>query len=289
MIRFFGAGLLVAAVSLALAAQDPDAPREPKDVKKPAVKKGAKGEEALKAKPLRVEPDKAEPANGEPGKEDVKKDEPKKDDVKKDEKPAAPAEDPKAIIDRLKKNFNATDERLDAKDPGNDTRKLQEQIIEDLDKLLDQNDDNNGGGGGAQGGGQGGDGQDQQGNSGGKSGRSGRATRNAGRNGGNKAQNPGAGNPMGKGGGNDKKDQQAKNNGGGGQQGKDGQNGGGMGTDSKDPNKAPTVSDLHREPWGNLSFKKRQEMDAYGKDRLLPKYEQLLGEYYRTIAEQKRK
>src|SRR3954467_2038020 len=44
---------------------------------------------------------------------------------------AAPAENPDEIIKRLKKNFNTTEERLDAKDPSDATSKLQEQIIED--------------------------------------------------------------------------------------------------------------------------------------------------------------
>jgi hypothetical protein len=71
--------------------------------------------------------------------------------------------------------------------------------------------------------------------------------------------------------------------------GKDGTRGDGMGTDRKDADKPPPVSDLHCGVWPPMPARKRQEMDAYGKDKLLPKYEQMLGEYYRTIAEQSKR
>jgi hypothetical protein len=117
VIRFVGAGLLVAALSLTLAAQGPD-----KDVRKSAVKKG---EEQLKAMPEKGAPGKAGPANAEPGNPAPADAEPGKGEPGKEGPPAPPAEDPKVIIDRLKKNFNSTEERLDGKDPGTDTERRQ--------------------------------------------------------------------------------------------------------------------------------------------------------------------
>jgi hypothetical protein len=67
---------------------------------------------------------------------------------------------------------------------------------------------------------------------------------------------------------------------------KDGRKGDGVGTDHKDPSKAPVVSEVRREAWGDLLRRKRPEMDAYGKDARLPKYERILDRYYRTIAEE---
>ena len=49
---------------------------------------------------------------------------------------------------KLHKRVAATEERLDGNDPGADTRKLQEKIVEDLEKLLNQENPNGGGGGG---------------------------------------------------------------------------------------------------------------------------------------------
>ena len=158
--------------------------------------------------------------------------------------PAIPKEDPRAIIDRLRsKRFPETEDRLEAKDIGVQAQMLQDRIIEDLDKLLDQSDDNN-------------------------AGRS-RPKKNA------AVQNPG----------------EAKPKAGpsiGAQADKSDKPGDGLGTD-RAPRKASTAAEPARDAWLPLPARKRQEMEAYGKDKPLPKYEQLVGEYFRTIAEQNRK
>jgi hypothetical protein len=162
--------------------------------------------------------------------------------------PTLPKEDPRAIIERLRnKRFPETEDRLEAKDLGDRAQMLQDRIIEDLDKLLDQNDDNGRSSGGA----------------------SRSRPKDAGRN----ASKPTASRKEGK--GSPAPDKTAKR-------------GDGLGAD-RNPPKASTMAESAREAWSPLPARKRQEMDAYGKDKPLPKYEQLVGEYFRTIAEQKRK
>ena len=49
-----------------------------------------------------------------------------------------------------------------------------------------------------------------------------------------------------------------------------------------------TIGDLFKDVWGHLPLNKRQEMDAYARERFLPKYDEILRQYYRTISEQGR-
>jgi hypothetical protein len=165
--------------------------------------------------------------------------------------PAIPKEDPRAIIDRLRsKRFPETEDRLEAKDVGARAQMLQDRIIEDLDKLLDQSDDNTG-----------------------RRRSSGNADRNRSKDA--AAQKPG-----------EVKTKAAPSIGT--QADKNDKRGDNLATD-REPRKASTVAEPARDTWLPLPARKRQEMDAYGKDKPLPKYEQLVGEYFRTIAEQKRK
>jgi hypothetical protein len=41
--------------------------------------------------------------------------------------------------------------------------------------------------------------------------------------------------------------------------------------------------------WGDLPTKARQQADALASDQIMPRYEELMRQYYKTIAEQKRK
>ena len=106
-----------------------------------------------------------EPPPAEPGAPPTKKADPKKniDDlppVKELEKkepalPAGDANDPQRIqkiIERLNKNMDSSEERLNKKDPGEETQKIQENIIKDLDELIKQQSKGDGGGGGGGGG-----------------------------------------------------------------------------------------------------------------------------------------
>jgi uncharacterized protein (TIGR03067 family) len=211
------------------------------------------------------------------------------------------------LIERVKKNMAESEGRLDKKDPYDDTRQIQRDIIKDLDELIEkqnQNDQNNSGGGGG-----GASSNDKSG--GGSSGKSGRrskanqggqANKGGAKGGQDQAKNDGKGgqdqDPKGgKGGqhqGKNGKDQ-AKNDGKGGQDhaksdgkgGKNGKSGGGQGGNgTKGKN---TIADLFKDIWGHLPQTKRMEMDAYSKERFMPKYDDLLRQYYRTIAEQGRK
>ena len=41
--------------------------------------------------------------------------------------------------------------------------------------------------------------------------------------------------------------------------------------------------------WGELPLRRRLEMDAHSRERLMPRYEDILRRYYRSIAEQSRR
>ncbi|MBI3410954.1 MAG: hypothetical protein HY040_21680 [Planctomycetes bacterium] len=245
-----------------------------------------------------------------------KKDDPvdKKAEIKKGETPeAAPAGDKEAaerikkIIERLHENMDASEEKLGKKDTSDDTRKIQDQILKDLDELINQKNQGGGGGGG-------GGGAASAGGGGGGGGASGGASQGGGSSGGGKNGSGGGANHKGgkgsskndpqnaKGGGGGKKDDKLaksggdskdkdkdKNGHGGGNdpQKKEGKGGGGLGGKGKDGEN--TVADLFKDIWGHLPQKKRDEMDAYSRERFLPKYEELLRQYYRTISEQGRR
>jgi len=46
---------------------------------------------------------------------------------------------------------------------------------------------------------------------------------------------------------------------------------------------------MYKDVWGHLPEKMRQEMDTYFKERFMPRYSDLLKEYYSTISEQGKK
>jgi hypothetical protein len=214
-----------------------------------------------------------------------KAEDPKKDDGKDDEVPKlerlpgqeerdGPREKPEEIVARIKKNLAESEERLEKKDPGKDTRNIQDKIVKDLDELIKQQKDQ----------------QNQSGSSSGsasKSGKSGKGS--SGQN--NSGKNTGGKNTGGKNSGasagKEKKpstDKQAGNKG----KGQDPKKtaGGSKGQQGKGKN---TIADLYKDIWGHLPLSRRQEMDAYSRERFMPRYEDLLREYYRTIAEQNRR
>ncbi|MFO0863271.1 MAG: hypothetical protein U0744_01185 [Gemmataceae bacterium] len=317
MMRYAGAILGCALVLAFVGAQDVE----------PRLKKKDKAAVVL---PLPEKVDPKDDKNDEPMKKAVvePKDEGKEADAKKQvKKDSPPEEDPQAIIERLKKNLEEADTKLSQPDPGEQTAKLQQDIIDDLEKLINQKQNNQGGGGGQQGGGQqgggqagggGGQGGGQQG--GGQSGKGGQGGNGGGQaNGGGQG---GKGNGQGKNGGDGGAggNQQANAGGGGGNQKKQSNGAGGQGKDEKkdgkdggggggnadlkktDPGqgggglakdtpnrKADPLAGEYKDAWGNLPLKKREEMDAFARERLMPRYEEILRQYYRTIAEQGRK
>jgi hypothetical protein len=51
----------------------------------------------------------------------------------------------------------------------------------------------------------------------------------------------------------------------------------------------PKLAEMYKDVWGHLPEKMRQEMDSYFKERFMPRYNDLLKQYYSTIAEQNKK
>jgi hypothetical protein len=99
-------------------------------------------------KPLGDDPDELkplQPPKSEPKQQDKKPSEPvgplEKEPFKglKDAVgPEKKGEDPKEVIARIAKNMEAVEGRLKKKDTGKDTHQIQDKIIEDLDKLIQQ-------------------------------------------------------------------------------------------------------------------------------------------------------
>jgi hypothetical protein len=56
------------------------------------------------------------------------------------------------------------------------------------------------------------------------------------------------------------------------------------------PQKGPTVKvpDLYKDIWGHLPERLRQEMDMYYREQFMPRYQELLRQYYSSLAERKR-
>jgi hypothetical protein len=74
-------------------------------------------------------------------------------------------------------------------------------------------------------------------------------------------------------------------------QGKDGGNPGDPKNDKKPPNQENDnrIADLYKDVWGHLPDKVRQEMDMYFREKFMPRYNDLLRQYYSTIAEQNKR
>ncbi len=93
-----------------------------------------------KAKDTPKDGAKVEPKKGEPKKADAK--DAKKGEDGEDE-PAGETLTPeqvKELMKRIQDNMENSGDRLAKSDPGKETRDLQKKILEDLDKLIDQND-----------------------------------------------------------------------------------------------------------------------------------------------------
>jgi hypothetical protein len=129
MIRLFAcSGLLAATVGLVIALGGaPGAPQpEPQPPKKTNPAAGDKNDPAP--------PDSVK--GKEPGQlKDQPKAEPPTGSLKEK---APPAEDPKEVIARITKNMEASEDQLKKKNPGSDTQTIQKKIVDDLDKLNNQ-------------------------------------------------------------------------------------------------------------------------------------------------------
>ena len=49
------------------------------------------------------------------------------------------------------------------------------------------------------------------------------------------------------------------------------------------------LGDLYKDVWGNLPDRIRQEMDLYYREQFMPRYSELLRQYYAALAEQRKK
>ena len=201
----------------------------------------------------------------------------------------APMEPKKDMVDvgktteRIIQNASEAGKRLGAKDPGEDTRKIQMEIVKDIDALIrkaqeppppDQNQKSKGGGEQNGMGGMGGmskqgmsNNDQSQGGPPSRKERRERAKQNSSTSGGVAQQNQ----PM-----SDANRPELR-----------------PGTRPMDPSpnrieSKPAMSripDVYKEVWGHLPEKMRQEMDLYFRDRFMPRYSELLRQYYSSLAE----
>jgi hypothetical protein len=258
----------------------------------------------------------------------AKPDDKKKDDKKKDQpkaepreaEPVTPQEEEKEVLQRVVKNVNSVVAKLAKNDLGEGTLQTQRDTLKDIESLINRNENPPQGGGGGGGDdkdnkedkdqqsgegdaskGQSGGGQKSPGNRSGQSGAGGQQNQNQQGGGEKPGTRPGNGRKPGgqqssgtkpggkKPGSNDKSGQDKEGNGDkpGGRDGKGG-NGGKGG--NKDDHVKNRNADLYKDVWGHLPETLRAQMDAYSNPQpFLPKYDDLIKRYYRTIAEQGRR
>jgi len=268
-----------------------------------------------KKKPRGQEKPMGEPDQPEEKKKDEKKEPKEEKEVEpRAAEPVTPQEEESEILQRVVANVHRVGERLAKNDLGEATQQTQRDILKDLDSLIQRNENpppqgggqqnqNNGGGEDNQNnkGQQGGGGQQDQKPQGGgqKSQGQGKGGQNssAGGGGGKTGVRPGTGSQSGT--------QQRHSNGKsgadkrvgkddkkiGGKNGKNGKNGNGGRGGDKDDRARNKNADLDKQGvWGHLPQTLRAQMDAYSNPHpFIPKYDELIKRYYRTIAEQGRR
>ena len=193
-----------------------------------------------------------------------------------DENPGKPKpEEKEDKFDRVATGMRSASKKLEGKETGDETTQLQEQVIRDLDDLIKQLQNpppGGGGGGGSSGGGS---------SKSGKSGGGGQQQRAGGRGASGRGANgqPQEGTPQ----------QQAQ--GGGSEQG---------GKDRKDAEGSDERPDSERKAAAEAARKKKLEIDVWGHlpshlrdqllntygERMLPKYEHLVKQFYEALSEQ---
>lgn len=178
-------------------------------------------------------------------------------------------------LEKVAKGMRSASEKLDGKQTGEETTKLQEQVIRDLDDLIKQLQNpppNGGGGGGSSGGGS---------SKSGKNGGGGQQQRAGGR------STSGHGGKSPSQGGTPKQEAQ----GGGSEQG---------GKDRKNAEDSDERTDSERKAAAEAARKKKLEIDVWGHlpphlrnqllntygERMLPKYEHLVKQFYEALSEQ---
>jgi len=205
-----------------------------------------------------------------------KAEEPKR--LKRPDEDSDPVEDPEKLKEQIAKDMQSAEQKLKAYDPGSETQSLQDRVIKNLDKLLDlaRNPPPS-------------DQQQQQQQSKGQMGKQksgqkqGQMSRRQQRTqrrqdqerlarGQQKGQMP-----MGQ----QDQDQQEQNQ----QANRNNPRFGGGNTSGK----ANGMSDIVKDIWGHLPETLRQEVDHYYRDQFMPRYRDLLQQYYSRLAEQERR
>jgi hypothetical protein len=256
----FAAGGLAALLSLSWADEpgsnpDDPPPRLMKKNKKPADDRQQPGREA---KP----PDEAKDP-------DEKK--PDRLRVPGEEEPAQPdAGDEQEILERLQRDLRSAENRLANKEVGEGTQQVQRDCLKELDELIEKMQQDN----------QSSSDQSASNESQPKGGQSGKKrmqqAKGGKQSGGQKqtakGQQPGQGNQQ--------QPLDPQNNG--------GNTGGGGGNGPQGDGEK--LADLYKDVWGHLPETLRAEMNAYAsRQKFMPKYEDMLKQYYSTIAEKGRR
>lgn len=178
-------------------------------------------------------------------------------DAKEDPEVGEPMPDTKETVGRIAKNMRASEERLAKKDPGEGTQQVQRDILKDLDALIEQTKRQQ-------------QQQQQQQSSSSSSKQQMERKRQMAK---NQTQNKNQGKKKPEPG--KEQDQANANSGGkGGKGGKD---------------QMSKIADLYKDVWGHLPETLRQEMDQYSREQFMAKYNELLKQYYATIAEKGRR
>jgi hypothetical protein len=73
-----------------------------------------------------------------------------------------------------------------------------------------------------------------------------------------------------------------------GQQSQNQQTNAGQGMGGRSAEEQRKLADLYKDVWGHLPETVRQQMDAYAREQFHPKYQELLKQYYATLAEKGR-
>jgi hypothetical protein len=202
--------------------------------------------------------------------------------------PPAPDEDAAKLRERIAKDMQSAEEKLKAKDPGPDTRQLQDRALRNIDKLIDlarnpprpprpsPMDQSSSPMGGAQQQPQGGA-QSQPGSrpSGGSQSRRERREQRRMARGGQSRPMPGGGS-------------QTQEEPGAGQQANAQSPNGGLGQPLRNGGKPPDKLEDIKDIWGHLPETLRQEVDHYYRDQFMPRYRDLLQQYYSRLAERDR-
>jgi hypothetical protein len=189
-----------------------------------------------------------------------KKPAPPKENKKSDEDKSEPEataheleEKIQEVMNRLTKNMRDADERLQKKDPGETTQLVQRDIVKDLDELIQQTRRRQ-------------QQQQQQQSSSSQSQNDKQRQRNRQMQRQQSMEQP----------------QNATSQ----MQNRPGTNArGGNGT----ADKANRMADIYKDIWGHLPETLRQEMEQYSREQFMAKYNDLLKQYYATIAEKGRK